>query len=78
MNHKFSGAFIWEKMFKKKKKAKKVSSVKSLVLNKATCSFSLSVPVPLPIPLAQLTHDFVFVDPSYTHMHTWDRIRNTS
>lgn len=46
MNHKFSGAFIWEKMFKKKKKKEKnVSSVKSLVLNKATCSFSLSVPL---------------------------------
>lgn len=81
MNHKLSGAFIWEKRKKKKllkksiKQKKSLSSVKSLVLNKATCSFSLSVPQAQCPPMAQLIHDFfcfpfVFVNPSTTHTHT--------
>lgn len=88
MNHKLSGAFIWEKRkkitFKKKsiKQKKSLSSVKSLVLNKATCSFSLSVPqaqCPFQWPswFMIFLFPFCFCKPfHHTHSHTWERLKN--
>lgn len=67
MNHKFSGAFIWEKMLKKKKKSLlwRVWYWTRLLVVFLCLYHSPTAHSTGPVD----SWTFVFVDPSYTHTH---------